>query len=249
MKHVLMLLFFCLPASLNARQIMYVAAKSGLTLRDNNSTDGNSITRIPYGEIVTVDSQTNTITIDGFTTNWAWVNYKGQSGYVVYAYLLPIPPPKNGTKDFENYATQLSESACKPVIISDSSVYEDVNVEYVGSLYKNGVIYNRHNDYEFFSESIIIPAISIKQAFVIAQNLSQTSGILPPDGKFPTENSSSKGTDGHYRQVQMHYYESVDSSYKLLENITFVVDEYDVDGMVTIARVGGYVIISYEWGS
>lgn len=228
---------------------MYIAAANGLSLRERGAEDAGVILKIAYGEKVIIDSLINPAIVDGFNTYWAAVNYNGKHGYVLHAYLLPIPPPAKSVDELQKYAEQLSEIACKPVvnIEGDTATGDDVTDE--KHLYKNGWIYIVHNGYEYLSESLIIPDISIQQAFVVAQNIPFLKVFLPADSKFPDQAHTTKDMKGNYRQTVMQYYESAIGSYKRLEKLQFVIDEPDTEGGLTIIELNGQVIIMYEYGS
>lgn len=252
MKRLLIALFLCLILSnipAVAQRTMYIAAASGLSLRERGAAEAGVILKIAYGEKVNIDSLINPAIVDGFNTYWAAVNYNGKHGYVLHAHLLPIPPPAKGVDELQKYAEQLSERACKPVVnIEGDTANDDAKID-EKHFYKNGCIYTVHNDYEYLSESLIISDISIQQAFVVAQNIPFFKEFLPVDGRFPDQAHTTKDMKGNYRQTVMQYYESAIGSYKRLKKLQFVVDEPDVDGAFSIIELNGQVIIMYEYGS
>ncbi len=49
----------------------YVSAKSGISLREKPSTNGTVITKLTYGEKITITEQDSTqVIIEGFSGNW-----------------------------------------------------------------------------------------------------------------------------------------------------------------------------------
>lgn len=250
MKQLLLLFLYiqlCSSHCLSAHT-MFVGATNGLSLRSDKNTNSSVIAKIRYGENVVVDSLLDQVVVDGFSTNWAAVKYDGKQGYLVYAYLIPIPPPAKSVDELKKYAEQLSEKACNPVInIEGDARHSSVADE--KTIYKNGFVHIVHNNYEYLSESLIIPDMSIKQAFMIVQNIAHLKDFLPKDGKFPYLAYSKKSNNGNYRQIFLEYYEDVDKTYKRLEKVKFIADEQEVNGSLSIIELNGQVIIMYEYGS
>ncbi len=249
MKKIVMLMILCIPIVAYTQETMFVAAKSGLSLRATKSISGNNITSIPYGEKVSIDSITEQITIDGFNSSWAAITYKEHHGYVVNAYLLPIAPPSISISELENYAEQLSTKACQPIVNIDGDTATGFVVTDKKTLYKNGFIYTVHNNYEYISESLVIPGISIQQAYIIVQNIPYLKNFLPIDGKFPEKSDSRKSSTGDYRQTILQYYEHIDGNYKKLQKLQFIVDETNIDGVLSIMELNQQVVIIIENGS
>lgn len=235
----LILLFFCLPLQMAAQQTMYVAVKSGVSIR--NAEDSSVITTAAYGEALTVDSVAGHIWVDGFETNRVVVNYKGQKGLTIGAYLLPIPPPAKGVGDLKQYADQLSVPVCEPVHI-DKENEIGTNKNDTKILYENGAIYIEYINYEYYTNSLIIPDINIQQAFIIARNIPLLKDILPVNGNFPTKNLFEKN-NGDYREIQLFH----NLRYNKLEKMTFAVDDINVYGAVNIIELNGQVIIIYDY--
>ncbi len=246
MKNILMLLvFFCNNAGATFNQTMHVALRNGLNVHEKCNDTSNIITQLAYGEEVVIRlEQTSTVIINGFKTHWVPINNgKGANGYIVAAYLLPIPPPSLPNTDFKHYADQISEA------ISPSSIYEEVNdlnqdLKDEKTLYKNGMVLIEHSNYEYLSESLIIPGITIQQAFIIAQNLSPVNLLIPGKDKFPLESSSERGINGNYRKTELSY--SQDGN---LESISFSADDTEITGTLSLVVLNGQVAIIYEYGS
>lgn len=251
MKKILMLLVLCLQLyTLNvlAGHTMFVGVAEGLSLRADKNAHSTIIAKIDYGEHVIVDSQLNKVIANGFDTYWAAIRYNGQQGYVLYANLIPIPPPRN-IIELENYAEQLSTKACQPIVNIDGDTATGFVVTDKKTLYKNGFIYTVHNNYEYISESLVIPGISIQQAYIIVQNIPYLKNFLPIDGKFPEKPDSRKSATGDYRQTILQYYEHIDGNYKKLQKLQFIVDETNIDGVLSIIELNQQVVIIIENGS
>lgn len=251
MKKILMLLiFFCNNAGATFNQTMYVALRGGLNVYENPSDTSNIINHLAYGEAVVIRlMQDSVVYINGFKTRWVTINNgKGANGYIVEAYLLPIPPPSENAPDFKQYADQLSDA------VAPSTIYEEINdleqnLKDVKTLYKNGVVVTEHNNYEYLSESIIIPGITMQQAFIIAQNLGHVNEFLPLNGRFPKENIYTDEGNGNYRQIDLLFTNNIYINFKRLVSISFTVDNNEINGTVRLVELNGQVAIIYEYGS
>ena len=249
MKGSLVALFLCLAIShIAIASPMYIGAPNGLSLRSAPEAGENIITKLNYGEAVTVDSLVNPVNIDGFKTYWAAISYNGMHGYVVRAYLLPVPPPLKTVDDLKKYAEQLSQPAGKPVINEYIDTVTDQNMRHEKHLYKNGAVYTVYNDYEYLSESLTLPGISIQEAFLIVLSMPLLKDYLPNDMKFPMADNRVKLPKGGYRQVKLHFDEALGGGYKTLSKAEFTEDE-EMLGSVSLIRLNGQVVIIFEYGS
>lgn len=251
MKKILMLLILCLQLwtpDVRADHTMFVGVSEGLSLRADKNAHSTIIAKINYGEQVIVDSKLNKVISNGFDTYWAAIRYNGKQGYVLYASLIPIPPPKN-ISELESYAEQLSTKACQPIINIDGDTATGFAVTDKKTLYENGFIYTVYSNYEYISESLLIPGISIQQAYIIVQNIPYLKDLLPIDGKFPDKTNSEKSGNGDYRQTIVQYFEHIDGNYKKLQKLQFIVDEANIDGVLSIIELNQQVVIILENGS
>ncbi|MBU44249.1 MAG: hypothetical protein CMN76_13595 [Spirochaetaceae bacterium] len=74
---------------------MYAAAKSGLIIRSEATTDSAKLGLIPYGSSLTVLEQTgDTLTILGRQGRWSKVEFQGITGWVFGGFLSANAPPK-----------------------------------------------------------------------------------------------------------------------------------------------------------
>lgn len=73
---------------------MYAAAKSGLIIRSEASTESARLGLIPYGSSLTVFEQTgDTITILGQQGRWTRIEFQGTKGWVFGGFLSANAPP------------------------------------------------------------------------------------------------------------------------------------------------------------
>lgn len=231
-------------------QTMYVAAASGLRVHKSPSINSPVIEHLSYGDAVVIQlTEYETIKADGFTTHWVPINNgKGANGYILNAYLLPFLPPDTSASGLKEYAEQLSNQACAPVICKDVNEL-DWDMKDTKLLYKNGMVFTENTNYEYLSKSLIIPGITIEEAFIIARNINETRLFLPENGRFPESSTYQSAGNGGYNETTLYYYENHNKSYKRLEKVTFAVDDKDNMGSISLVQLNGQVAIIYEYGS
>ncbi len=84
----------------------YAAAKAGLSMREQPNTSAKVLEKIAYGEklvTITDENQPVAIATEGFNAFWWKVKYNNKTGYIVNSYVLPMPPPKAGTKTVSDF--------------------------------------------------------------------------------------------------------------------------------------------------
>src|SRR6478609_5441606 len=84
----------------------FAAAKAGLSMREQPNTNAKVLEKIPYGaKILTLTDTIKPVAIltEGFNGWWWKVQYNNKIGYVVSSYVLPVAPPKAGTKTLQDY--------------------------------------------------------------------------------------------------------------------------------------------------
>ena len=78
--------------------VFYVAAKSGLSIREKPGANEKVIDKIPYGTKITLpqdDGEWISVRTEGMFGFWRKVKYNNKTGYIVGSYLFPVPPPKS----------------------------------------------------------------------------------------------------------------------------------------------------------
>jgi len=193
---VLFLVLFFSTASF-AQYPCYAAAKSGLSLREQPNTGAKILEKIPYGEkLVTVAGDTNppAISTEGFSGSWWKVNYNNKTGYIVSSYVLPVPPPKTGTKTLSDYFSQVSSANGSPVVIKKTNpdLNEMGESTLTKQLYKNGMEWQKAEGYENGSEIYIIPDLTIEQCFLLLRLTGQYPDLIGDKDAFPYKNSTVK---------------------------------------------------------
>jgi hypothetical protein len=202
MKKIIVLalaIFFC--ATSFAQYPCYAAARSGLSMREQPNTGAKVLEKIPYGEkLVTVAGDVNqpAISTEGFNGFWWKVNYNNKTGYIVSSYVLPVPPPKAGTKTLNDYFAQVSSVAGSPLVIkkSDSTLNEMGESTLTKQLYKNGMEWHKAEGYEYGSELYILPDFTIEQCFLLLRLIRQYPDLISDKDVFPSKNSTVKNDTG-----------------------------------------------------
>lgn len=171
MRTVITLIVFLLSyALLPAQDTWYVAAPSGLKLRETDGPNGTVITTIPYGTRLETDDIPGMPihTAEGFQGAWLRVIYDGHKGYVFDGFLLPdMPPPQNGL-DIAAYMQQLPVQAS--VSFSEGRKY---------IFYTNGIVYSLYRGDEYASETWRIPQLhTVQQAYLFCRLFAWDNGLL-----------------------------------------------------------------------
>jgi len=91
---------------------MYVAAKTGLSMREKPDANAKVLDKIPYGTknfLIDEDGAWKDIITEGLTGYWRKVKFNNKSGYIVDSYLFPWPPPKLATvRKMKQYLAQVA---------------------------------------------------------------------------------------------------------------------------------------------
>lgn len=123
---------------------MYVAAKTGLSIREKPETGAKVLDKIPYGTKITVleyGEEKKGITTEGMLGYWQKVKYNNKTGYIVDSYLFPWAPPKLATvKEMKNYLAQVTVPFGGKLIVKSGTMnnIEESGWEIHKQLYKNG---------------------------------------------------------------------------------------------------------------
>lgn len=184
-----------------SQQTWYAAAKAGLSLREQPNTTSPVLEKIAYGEMIVTSADNNNppaISTEGFNGYWWKVTYKGKTGFVVSSYILPIAPPKAGTKNFAEYFAQVSSASGAPLVVknSNAALNEMGESTLTKQLYKNGMEWHRWEGYESNSEVYLIPELSIEQCYLLVRLIGQYPELISDKDPFPVKNSNQKKENG-----------------------------------------------------
>lgn len=199
MKKTAILLAILLIATLAIAQnkVVYNAYKPGLSMRDKPGSQATVLTKIPYGEKVTLVNSfndTTTVSNEGMKGYWNLVEYKGQKGYVVGIYLLEIAPPKSTVKTMQEYFAQLSAVAGPAVTTATGKDDEEMHSRYKKQLYKNGCEYHEVHFYEAGYNTYFIPGLTLQQGFIITRLIPEFKDVFGVADIYPSTNKKIKMT-------------------------------------------------------
>lgn len=202
MKSFLLALLTLTTFSVVAQNNLYVAAKSGLSMRDKPDAKATVIGKIPYATKVSVTypEEIVNITTEGIIGAWAKVTYGGKTGYIVNSYLFPSVPPKATVKTMKDYLGQLSVPFGAKLVVKSGSMnnIEEGGWEMRKQLYKNGAEYHEILGYEYNSDTYFIPNFNMNQGFLLLRLIPEFSDVFAAQDEFPTQNKTYKKGEVEY---------------------------------------------------
>lgn len=214
--------------------IMYVAAKTGLSIREKPETIGKVLDKIPYGTKVTLieeDGAWKEIVTEGLIGYWRKVKYNNKTGYIVDSYLFPWPPPKLATvKDMKQYLAQVAAPFGQKLVTRSGTMTQltESGWELSKQLYKNGAEYQLFLAYEYGADTYFLPGFSLQQGFLLCRLIPQFKEIFGEKDEFPTASKKFKKGEIEY-DIELRKR----------------VDEIDYSGPFTIEKIR----IGYEDGA
>lgn len=186
------------------QQSFWVAAKSGLSIREKPSTTAKVLDKIPYGtKISPINTEEEAISIitEGMQGYWEKVSFNNQTGYIVSSYLLPLPPPKLGTvKEMGDYFKQVYTPFGNKLIVKSGQRenIEEGGYEQHKQLYKNGAEWHRFMGYEYGSDTWFLPELTLQQGFVLLRLIPEFKDVFGEKDEFPLADRTFKKGDREY---------------------------------------------------
>ena len=183
---------------------MYVAAKTGLSIREKPEAGAKVLDKIPYGTKITVleyGEEKKSITTEGMLGYWQKVKYNNKTGYIIDSYLFPWAPPKLATiKEFKNYLAQVTVPFGGKLVTKSGTMnnIEEGGWQLTKQLYKNGAEWHETMGYEYGSDVYFLPGFSIQQGFVLLRLIPDFKEIFGEKDEFPTENKKFKKGEIEY---------------------------------------------------
>ncbi len=181
--------------SLSAAELKgYIINKNGLDLYAQKDIRQSVVFHIPYGDsvslIVDVDgvNAENKINIDSIEDNWYKVKYKGKSGYLSKAFVIPYPAPKLGTESLSNYMQSISRLETPKKTYQYKSVESD-DFELTKEIYTNGMEVHHYDAYESNASTYFLPSMSVAQGFALMRLFKEYDLLNQFVGKFPQKNT------------------------------------------------------------
>jgi hypothetical protein len=202
MKKIILLAMLFTSLLTAAQNNLYVAARSGLSMRDKPDAKATVIGKIPYGTKISVNypEEIVNITTEGIVGAWAKTTFNGKTGYVVNSYLFPMAPPKATVKTMKEYLAQLSPVFGAKLVVKSGKMdnIEEGGWELHKQLYKNGAEWHEHLGYEYHSTAYFIPGFTLTQGFLLLRLIPEFKDIFNDKDEFPTENKTIKKGEVEY---------------------------------------------------
>jgi uncharacterized protein YgiM (DUF1202 family) len=177
---------------------VYVAAKSGLSIRQKPELGSAVLEKIPYGTktkvIYNYNEEVKTVSTEGMEGTWIKTTYKGKTGYVVDTYTLPVPMPGAAVKTMKEYLAQISTVASPALTLKNGTTQEITESGYVlkKQLYKNGAEHHAVQWYEANEDVYFLPELTLQQGFVLVRLIPEFKTVFAANDVFPTENKIKK---------------------------------------------------------
>lgn len=233
-------------------ETFYVAAKSGLSLREKQDINSKVLVKIPYGTKISVAyetpyyDETANISSEGMEGQWDKTSFSGKTGYVVNSYLFPWPPPKATVKTLKQYFPQISAIAGAPVIVKSGSIesLESGGSNLKKQVFKNGAEYHEESFYESNNDAYFLPGFTLQQGFVLVRLIPEFKDVFWADESFPAAGRTFT-KNGHEYKLTVDSEKTGD--YSWINRISL---EYE-DGAVynfQMFILGGQLVISFGGG-
>ncbi|RYG41993.1 MAG: SH3 domain-containing protein [Chitinophagaceae bacterium] len=182
---------------------LYVAAKTGLNMREKPDPAARVIVKIPYGTGVMIQyagEESKRVEVEGLLGYWKKVIYNNQAGYIIDAYLLPLPPPVNTVKSMKEYFRQVSTAFGDSLMVSYGSPdhAEDGGSQLVKQLYKNGSEWQAFTGYEYNSMTYFLPHFTMQQAFLLIRLIPEFAQYIDEKDPFVISNKKIKKNGREY---------------------------------------------------
>ena len=255
MRKVLLfpLLFFSLVVAAQQSGTMYVAAKSGLSIREKPEAGAKVLDKIPYGTKITLIPDTielKSLVTEGVLGYWQKVKYNNKTGYILDSYLFPWPPPKLATiKEMKNYLAQVTVPFGSKLVVKSARINNNIEMdgwELTKQLYKNGAEWHHYSGYESGSDTYFLPEFSMEQGFLLLRLIPEFKDVFGEKEEFPAENKTYKKGDVEYTvtvnklvwEGQPHpYVEKIHIEFS--PDVSFSFDMYMVENQLVISFGGG----------
>lgn len=246
---LLSLLIISLTATAQWPGDFYVAAKSGLSLREKQEAVSKLLATIPYGTKIKVSyaDETVNITLEGMEGGWAKTSYGGKTGYVVNTYLLPWPPPKATVKTLKQYLPQVSPVAGPAVNVKSGNpdLFEAGVSSMKKQIYKNGAEYHEEGFYESNNDSYFLPGFTMEQGFVLIRLIPEFNMVFGANETYPAETKTITKNGKEYT-ITVEKEKLSDA----LSMVTKIKVEYEDGAFYTFEmfQLGGQLVISFGGG-
>ncbi|MEK7224265.1 MAG: SH3 domain-containing protein [Bacteroidota bacterium] len=194
----------------------YVAAKTGLSMRETPEAGAKVVDKIPYGtKVTTLDDgkEWKSISTEGLMGYWKKVKYNNKTGYIVDSYLFPWAPPKlAGATGMKQYLAQVSLPFGQKLVTRSGTMNQitEMGWELSKQLYKNGAEHHDFLAYEYGSDTYFLPDFSFQQGFLLLRLLPEFKDLFGEKDEFPTASKQITKGDRVYDIKLIKYNDSED---------------------------------------
>jgi uncharacterized protein YgiM (DUF1202 family) len=201
MRKLLAIIFILTAFAASAQYVTvkdeYVAAKTGLSIREKPEAGAAVLEKIPYGTKIKTTynyDELKTVVVEEMEGYWVKTTYKGKTGYVVSSYLLPVAAPGATVKTMKDYLAQLSAVAAPALTVKNGTTQEIGEGGYIlkKQFYKNGAEHHDITWYEANEDVYFLPGLSLQQGFVLVRLIPEFKTVFAATDVFPTENKTRK---------------------------------------------------------
>lgn len=207
MRVLLLLAFMAITFSSGAQLFQgtyYVAARTGLSMREKPEAASKVLEKIPFGtKVTTIDEEGEwkEIVTENMTGYWKKVKYNNKTGYIIDSYLLPWPPPKLASvKDLKQYLAQNAAPSGPKTVTKSGSMQQitESGWELTKQVYKNGGEYHQFFAYEYNSDTYFFPGFNLQQGFLLCRMIPEFKQVFGEKEEFPLTNKTYKKEDREY---------------------------------------------------
>lgn len=206
MKKIFLSLFLLSSLMVTAQQsgTMYVAAKTGLSIREKPEASSTVLEKIPYGTKITLLEMTEekkSISTEGIDGYWQKVKYNNKTGYIVDSYLFPWAPPKLTTvKEMKNYLAQVTVPFGAKLLVKSGAMNNitEGGWQVTKQLYKNGAEWHEQQGFEYGSDIYFLPGFSMQQGFLLLRLIPEFKDVIGEKDEFPNASKKFKKGDIDY---------------------------------------------------
>lgn len=206
MKRSIFCLLLLVSMRLAAQQYgtFYVAAKTGLSMRENPDAAAKVLDKIPYATKITIiqsDEELKSMVTEGITGYWQKVKYNNKSGYILDSYLFPWAPPKLATvKEMKNYFAQTTTPFGAKLVVKSGSMTNitEGGWELHKQLYKNGGEWHQFLGYEYGSNTYFLPGFTLEQGFLLLRLIPEFKELFSEKDEFPSKTTTIKKGEVEY---------------------------------------------------
>ena len=231
--------------------MMYVAAKTGLSVREKPDAAAKVLEKIPYGTKITLlelEEERKSNTSEGMLGFWQKVSYKNKTGFILDAYLLPWAPPKLATiKDFKNYLAQVTTPFGATLMVKSGKMnnLDEAGWQVNKQLFKNGAEWHEHIGYEFGSTTYFLPGFTLQQGFLLLRLIPEFKEMIGEKDDFPKENKTFKKGEIEYEvKIEKQVFDEENSWIEKIhieysDGASYVLEMYMLDSQLVILMASG----------